>query len=288
MIRHDSDKRAKIAKLRQTIKALEAPETEAARKARKQARRPGWYELRFAPDARKVLALCAQCGRSMWLPPSKVAMYQRCGVECSRAWRAERREERRRECAACQKVFYPRGTQLRMGHGTVCSQACNLKARDALLAPEAKVKAKDGWRASYAAGRIRRLIGEANHQWKGGKQAALARRRDSGKGAASLRAYRAKNPDKVREFAMRRKVAKSESGKSLPRGTIARIGAMQRWLCAICKTSVKRGYHLDHVMPLARGGEHAPRNLQLLCQTCNVRKSAKDPIDYMRSLGRLL
>lgn len=39
MIHRDFDKRAAIAKLRQTIKALEAPETAAARKARKQARR---------------------------------------------------------------------------------------------------------------------------------------------------------------------------------------------------------------------------------------------------------
>jgi len=63
---------------------------------------------------------------------------------------------------------------------------------------------------------------------------------------------------------------------------------MQRWKCAVCAVGIKDNYHLDHITPLARGGKHEPRNLQLLCPTCNVRKSAKDPIAYMRELGRLL
>jgi 5-methylcytosine-specific restriction endonuclease McrA len=45
---------------------------------------------------------------------------------------------------------------------------------------------------------------------------------------------------------------------------------------------------MDHIMPLARGGKHSPANIQLLCPPCNLRKSAKHPIDYMRQLGWLL
>jgi 5-methylcytosine-specific restriction endonuclease McrA len=41
-------------------------------------------------------------------------------------------------------------------------------------------------------------------------------------------------------------------------------------------------------MPLALGGGHVPRNLQLLCPRCNVAKQAKHPLDYMRQIGRLL
>lgn len=41
-------------------------------------------------------------------------------------------------------------------------------------------------------------------------------------------------------------------------------------------------------MPLAKGGEHTPFNIQLLCPRCNVRKSAKHPVDFMQENGYLL
>jgi 5-methylcytosine-specific restriction endonuclease McrA len=48
------------------------------------------------------------------------------------------------------------------------------------------------------------------------------------------------------------------------------------------------GFHVDHIKPLALGGQHEPGNIQLLCPTCNVRKSCTDPIQYAQRNGRLL
>jgi 5-methylcytosine-specific restriction endonuclease McrA len=76
--------------------------------------------------------------------------------------------------------------------------------------------------------------------------------------------------------------------RSPQRSGIAQIGAAQRWRCAICKCSVRDKYDLDHIIPLAKGGAHHRKNVQLLCPTCNRRKGAKDPIEYMQSLGHLL
>lgn len=67
--------------------------------------------------------------------------------------------------------------------------------------------------------------------------------------------------------------------------------------CANCSTSIKgkykhpRGmglaYHVDHKNPLSKGGNNWPFNLQLLCPSCNHRKSAKDPLVWAKENGRL-
>lgn len=62
----------------------------------------------------------------------------------------------------------------------------------------------------------------------------------------------------------------------------------QKGKCASCSTSLKSGYHVDHIVPLSRGGSNWISNIQLLCQNCNQRKWAKDPFQWAREIGRLL
>lgn len=70
------------------------------------------------------------------------------------------------------------------------------------------------------------------------------------------------------------------------------IFTAQRGLCANCKTQLfksgKQVMHIDHIVPLARGGSNDKYNLQCLCPTCNMKKSAKDPITWAAEHGRLL
>lgn len=66
---------------------------------------------------------------------------------------------------------------------------------------------------------------------------------------------------------------------------------LQRGRCANCYEKVgvnRKKYHVDHIVPLSRGGSNDPTNLQILCVECNLRKSAKDPIEWARENGRLL
>lgn len=51
--------------------------------------------------------------------------------------------------------------------------------------------------------------------------------------------------------------------------------------CYWCRTSVPRSKrHVDHIIPLARGGPHALANLCCACQSCNSRKGAKMPHEF--------
>lgn len=109
-----------------------------------------------------------------------------------------------------------------------------------------------------AAERARRF--EATEKGKAGKRVAQARRRGFATGAPG-------------HFAS---------------ADIVRLWHRQRGECAAC--GVKCGkrpadsgaYHVDHIMPLARGGSNWPRNLQILCPACNCSKGAKTEAEFRR------
>lgn len=46
------------------------------------------------------------------------------------------------------------------------------------------------------------------------------------------------------------------------------------WRCP-CGDTLLNGYHYDHVIALAAGGQHCVENLQVLCPRCNLRKGAR-------------
>jgi len=62
----------------------------------------------------------------------------------------------------------------------------------------------------------------------------------------------------------------------------------QKDRCAYCHKKLGRGYHVDHIVPLARGGTNERRNIQITCKQCNHIKRDKDPIKFAQELGRLL
>lgn len=101
--------------------------------------------------------------------------------------------------------------------------------------------------------------------------------------------YAKNNPDVIRAKDARRRARKKNApGAGYTRADVSKLLKMQRARCAICKTQIPKSYHVDHVVPLATGGDNESSNLQLLCRSCNCSKGAKDPIDHMRSIGFLL
>lgn len=60
-------------------------------------------------------------------------------------------------------------------------------------------------------------------------------------------------------------------------------------VCYWCNKSLKRAKtHIDHYVPISKGGEHTLSNLVVSCQKCNSTKHAKDPIAFANSIGKLL
>lgn len=55
-------------------------------------------------------------------------------------------------------------------------------------------------------------------------------------------------------------------------------------ICAWCGKPIKGQYHLDHWIPLSKGGTNEAGNLRIMHPKCNLKKNAKLPSE----LGRLL
>lgn len=73
--------------------------------------------------------------------------------------------------------------------------------------------------------------------------------------------------------------------------TAAQIDALylaQRGRCACCRVKLNGVFHRDHRVALANGGTNDIGNIELLCGSCNQRKSAKDEIAWANENGRLL
>lgn len=105
---------------------------------------------------------------------------------------------------------------------------------------------------------------------------------------AQAREWGIRNPDKLRACkkanqANRRTVEKSGDR---PYAVLAWEKSVAK-VCYWCNCKCKTKYHVDHYTPLSKGGKHEVSNLVIACPTCNLRKSAKDPLEFAASVGRL-
>lgn len=117
------------------------------------------------------------------------------------------------------------------------------------------------------------------------------RAENPGVARAAVDRWIANNPEHVKALKANRRTRELEAEGEFTAADIKTLVKRQRGRCAYhdhCGHSIKTGYHVDHIIPLARGGTNWPRNLQLTCANCNNRKHAKHPIDFARELGRLL
>jgi len=96
------------------------------------------------------------------------------------------------------------------------------------------------------------------------------------------------NPEKRRAIAL---AYKAKRKTQLVDGDSPSV--VSRWIktaakvCYWCGKHCRDQYHVDHYVPLAKGGKHIVSNLVIACPTCNMSKNASDPYEYAASLGRL-
>ena len=100
-------------------------------------------------------------------------------------------------------------------------------------------------------------------------------------------AYRAANPFAVRAASAIRRARKRQATGSYTKGDTQEQYKRQKGKCYYCQTKVGDTYHVDHVVPLSRGGTNGVENIVIACPSCNQSKKDKMPHEWPQG-GRLL
>jgi 5-methylcytosine-specific restriction endonuclease McrA len=234
----------------------------------------------FGADARKADGLQSSCRRGQ----AELDAVRRATPEMkarAAAYGAEWREINAARVRESKKSYYALNRERELAR-CAARYAAN---RDGL---------RDGWLAYYSANADRIKAYQAVYRSAPANKKKIAERdadyRETNKEKmAEYRArYYAINREQFRAYRRNRRARVRMAEGSHTADDIKEIYSLQKGKCACCRKKVGDRYHIDHIQPLSKGGSNWPNNLQLLCPPCNIRKSDRDPIDHMQSMGFLL
>jgi 5-methylcytosine-specific restriction endonuclease McrA len=141
----------------------------------------------------------------------------------------------------------------------------------------------------YDVGTCKICVRTKNNAWAArNREARNAKFREwNAKNADAKRAsnaiYRSKNKDLINSRRKekrasdpsieRNKSAKRRSAKGiLPKNIVETLMIKQSYKCACCNKLLNGIYHLDHIVPISRGGTNTIDNVHLLLPKCNLEK----------------
>lgn len=193
-----------------------------------------------------------------------------------------------RRCSRCRSIhpltviFYRRDRSQSAGCRPDCRECSKARGRRHRALNREQVKTKD---RDYRRRNLERLREYRRHY----RMANQERQR------LWFREYHQKNRDIIiarvarwnREHAQRHRESSRLSagrrhalkmGSKVGHVSFNRIVQRDQWRCWICQRRVTwRDLHLDHVIPLSRGGSHTEDNIRVTHAKCNLRKNRKLP-----------
>lgn len=231
--------------------------------------------------------VCRQCGGTRFHASGKCSA---CAKKQWDRWLAENKDKRNQQAAK-----YRSENKEKSEAATLKWRSNNPeKVRSTSRAYLEANKERAAKRASEYGKKNRRKISEQQKQYRESNKTKVRARiaaynlKNKEKRNAARREWHRLNPDAALRYRSSRRARKQNCEGRLSIGIRQKLYELQRGLCACCKQPLGKNYHLDHIIPLSLGGPNTDNNVQLLRAECNLRKRAKDPIDYMQSKGFLL
>jgi len=229
--------------------------------------------------------ICAGCGREFYAPPSKIKRGEKCcSVPCRdyvkrSAVYDDARKLKKCSCCGEWKPF----DSFRSQRGTKSAKtgialqsycvACSLRKSNEWAATNIDAKRRHRAAAYWRSPEKHR---EYKRNLPAEKRAEINARHA---------AWRKANTEKVYMWNRLRRHKERGAGEMPARHDVLRMLCAQDAACTYCGCVLSGKFHIDHMIPVSRGGSNSIDNLQILCPTCNMRKGAKTHEEYSAISG---
>lgn len=218
------------------------------------------------PHDTTTLKTCTQCGEGK---PATTEYFHAC---------KETKDGLRGKCKDCikncQRAYYEAHKENSKAYYVANRQRLIAQSLEWYLAH--KDQATERFRSWYDANKERKA--EHQRKWYAENRAQRLERK---------RQWNAANRGYGRAANRRRRARKLAAEGSHTQADVATQYKAQKGRCYYCSTKLSNDYHVDHVIPLSRGGSDATENLVCACPSCNLSKNNKLPHEWPQG-GRLL
>jgi 5-methylcytosine-specific restriction endonuclease McrA len=103
-----------------------------------------------------------------------------------------------------------------------------------------------------------------------------------------LKQHYRKNKEVYFSYGRTRRARKRNADGTHTAADISALWDLQKGKCVFClKPMVKGKFHVDHFVPLIKGGSNDRGNLRLMHKKCNLKKGRADPLEYAARNGML-
>lgn len=185
-----------------------------------------------------------------------------------------------KKCSKCQEVknlqFFSKNKTQRDGYENYCKSCKGKACNNYYLKNKSKWKKsspesiKESSRRYYIKNR-ERIIENQKIYYENNKEKVIEYRKKYQRSEVGLLKMKVK-------LQRRRLQARLTNDRTINDSSIQELFEKQDRKCALCKEELillSKLTHLDHVIPLVKGGIHSIKNIQITCARCNLSKRDK-------------